>query len=129
MTLVEYRHPGQRGSAHQAFVPGDVWCDEAARANLEAVTGPVASVTIVRTVHREPIVDTGEPEPLHVPIQVSAPFHVIDVDEAWAFAGHDTQRWTLHNGKRVVLPVAMAGRFALALRCPDQAPVFTRDAA
>ena len=64
VTLVEYRYPGQRGSAHKAFVPGHVWCDEAARANLEAVTGPVASVTIVRTVHREPIVDTGEPEPL-----------------------------------------------------------------
>ena len=106
-----------------------MWCAEAARANLEAVTGPVATVTIVRTVHRAPIVDAGEPEPLDVPIQVSAPFHVLDVDEAWAFAGHDCQRWTLHNGKRVVLPVALAGRFALALRCTGHPTAFAGGAA
>ena len=64
-----------------------------------------------------------------VPIPVSGPFHVIDVDEAWAFAGHDTQRWTLFNGDRVVLPVAMAARFALALRCPEHPHAFTRGAA
>ena len=53
MTLVEYRYPGQRGSAHQALVPGDVWCEETARANLEAVTGPVATVTIIGIIRRE----------------------------------------------------------------------------
>ena len=46
--------------------------------------------------------DTAEPEPLAAPIAVHAPFHIIDTDEAWAFAGHDTVRWTLATGQRVV---------------------------
>ena len=53
VTLIEYRYPGQRGSPHPALVPGNVWCEEAARANLEAVTGPVATVTIIGTMRRE----------------------------------------------------------------------------
>jgi hypothetical protein len=64
----------------------------------------------------DPGEDAGQPEPLDVPIAVHAPFHLIDVDEAWAFAGHDTQRWTLATGARVLLPVEMAHDLALSLR-------------
>ena len=53
VTLIEYRYSGQRGSPHLALVPGDVWCEEAARANLEAVTGPVTTVTIIGIIRRE----------------------------------------------------------------------------
>ena len=81
-------------------------------------------MVIVRTVHRAPIVDAGEPEPLRIQFRCSEPFHVLDVDEAWAFAGGDCQRWRLHNGKRVVLPVAMAGRFTLALRSTSHPTAF-----
>ena len=83
-TLVSYRRPGQpRGSPHQAIIPGAV--------ALEAVLGPVEDVRILETIRRpaaKPIVDKGAPEPLAVPIRVHAPFHVIDVEEAWTFAAH-----------------------------------------
>ena len=104
--------------------------DPRAQALLEQVREREIEVTIIRTLHRAPIVDEGPPKPLNVPIQVSGPFHVIDVDEAWALAGHDTQWWTLFDGKRVVLPVAMAAKYPDSkLRCPEHPHIFTRDAA
>ena len=117
--------PGRRYVTSVAGVEGG------AAKLLQPLLGPVEDVRIVEVFYRPAVVveDGGAPEPLTVAIQVSAPFHVIDVDEAWAFAGHDTQRWTLFDGKRVVLPVAMAARFALKLRCPEHPQVFTRGAA
>ena len=131
-TVVSYRLPGQtRGSPHKAIIPDKGHTVEQAAEALKPLLGPVEDVRIVEVFYRPTVVIEDEPEPgsVHIPIAVHAKYHVIDVDEAWAFAGHDCQRWTLHNGKRVVLPVALAGRFALALRSPDQPTVFTRDAA
>ncbi len=70
-TLVEYRRTGQRGSPHQAYVPGAVWCIEKARADLEAVTGPVASVALLGIMHRDRpgmVEAREEPALLSIPI-------------------------------------------------------------
>ena len=126
-TLVEYRRLGQRGSSHRAYLPGNFWCADAARAVLEDVTGPVATAVLVGMVQREqPMLlrDRAEPVPIAVPIAAHSPHHVVDIDEAWAFAGHDTVRWTLATGARVVLPVDLAARYQLALRPPDRPAVF-----
>ena len=54
MTLIEYRLAGQRGShPHRAYIPGEVWCEVAAGADLEEITGPVAKLRIVGTHRRE----------------------------------------------------------------------------
>ena len=53
VTLLEYRLVGQRGSPHRAYVPGEVFCVDRATADLEAVTGPTAKVTIIGTVRRD----------------------------------------------------------------------------
>ena len=131
-TEVTYRLPGQcRGSPHRAIIPRKDHTVERAAKLLQPLLGPVEDVRIVEVFYRPTVVveDDGEPKPLAVPIQVSAPYHLIDVDEAWAFAGHDCQRWTLFNGRRVVLPVALAGRFALAVRSTLHPTTFARGAA
>ena len=112
----------------QALCRASVWCADTARAYLEAVTGPVASVTIVRTVHREPIVDTGEPEPLSMPIQVSGPFHVIDVDEAWTFAGHDASAGccTTASGWSCLWPWRAGSRWLCGVQTKHQCSLETR---
>ena len=103
-TLVSYRRPGhQRGSPHRAYVPGSVWCTDTARADLEAVTGPVATVTILGTIRRDQpgvIVSSEDPAPLAVPIAANEPLHVIGIDAAWAFSG-GRERWTLAVGNRL----------------------------
>ena len=77
MTLVEYRLEGQRGSPHRAYVPGDVFCPHTARADLEAVTGPVAKLAIIGAVYRDRpsmLVSYEEPLPLDVPlVSLSSP--------------------------------------------------------
>jgi hypothetical protein len=48
--LVEYRHTGQRGSAHQAYLPGHLTEPEAARASLEPLVGPIGKLELVAVV-------------------------------------------------------------------------------
>jgi hypothetical protein len=132
-TVVSYRRAGQvRGSPHKAIIPGHVTEHDPAAILLEAVLGPVEHVTILETIRRpvpaEVIVDTGEPEPLVVPIVVAAPYHVIHIDEAWAFAGTEAQRWTLPGGKAVLAPKPL-WRCQLALRSPGQPTTFVEPAA
>ena len=108
-TVVSYRLPGQtRGSPHKAIVPGKGHTAEQAAELLQPLLGPVEDVRILEVFSRPTVVIEDEPSPNRCAFRSTshAPFHVLDVDEAWAFAGHDCQRWTLHNGKRVVLPVA-----------------------
>ena len=76
---------------------------DTARADLEAVTGPVATVTILGTVRRDQpgvIVSTEDPAPLTVQITEHDPLQVIGIDEAWAFSG-GRERWTLAVGNRL----------------------------
>jgi hypothetical protein len=55
-TLLEYRLPGQRGSAHRAWVPADLFCTEAARLMLaDATFGDVTVTAILQTDRREPL--------------------------------------------------------------------------
>ena len=54
VTLIEYRYPGQKGShPHFAYIPGEVWCEDTARATLEKLTGPTAKLAIVGKVRRD----------------------------------------------------------------------------
>ena len=130
-TLVEYRREGQRGTAHQAFVPGAVWCPDTARADLEAVTGPVAKLTIVGTVRRERpgmLEARGEPAPLEVPLVVHTLHHVIDVADAFVVGREPVERWNVHGGHELVLPAALARHVQMALRLNAPAS-FAREAA
>jgi hypothetical protein len=54
LTVVAYRRPGQtRGSPHRAIIPGDVFCTDAAKLDLEvAGFGEVTAVQIVGTRRR-----------------------------------------------------------------------------
>jgi hypothetical protein len=122
-TLVSYRRAGQsRGSPHTAIVPAGM----APAAALEALLGPVEHVTVLETWHRPAAIieDYAEPEPIAVPIAVHAPYHVIDVDEAFVIGPHDCQRWTLATGQRVLVQVEMARRWQLALRPPERPATF-----
>ena len=133
-TLVEYRRPGQRGSAHRAYVPGELWCEFTARADLEAITGPVASLKIVGTIKRDrpdelrPVSvpeaqaepphrrgrGRGDPAPLTIPLVVLPPrAHVLHIDEAWAIGPDRLERWNLHSGHQILMPVEL-GRDAAA---------------
>jgi hypothetical protein len=87
---------------------------------MQPLLGAVEDVRIVETVYRPVVEDAGAPAPLKIPIKVMAPFHVMDMDEAWAFAGHDTQRWTMSTGQRVLLPSTFVARYQLALRFSEQ---------
>ena len=81
----------------------------------------VENVRLVEVIGRhapEPVFDPNEPEPLVVPMIVTAPYHVLDVSEAWCFSGHKAERWTLPGGKDVLAPPAVR-RWALAWRPPD----------
>ena len=63
-TLVEYRRPGQRGSPHWAWLPGDIFCAEAAAGDLvDAGFGQVLVERIVE-VARLP---TETPHPVPMP--------------------------------------------------------------
>ena len=135
-TLVEYRRPGQRGSAHRAYIPGELWCEFTARAHLEEITGPVASLRLVGIIHRdrpdelrpvsvpeaqaEPppavIVDAGEPAPLVIPFKVPPPrAYVLDVDEAWAIGPDRLERWNLPSGHEILVPAELGRELLLAL--------------
>ena len=47
VTRVRYRRPGEkRGDWHQALIPGDVYCPDAARLDLEPIVGPLAALEI-----------------------------------------------------------------------------------
>jgi hypothetical protein len=123
VTLVEYRRSGQRGShPHRAYIPGDVWCEHTVRADLEAITGPVATLSIVGKVRRDRpdqlqpavIQDAGEPEPLSMPFGVPPRVHVLDVAEAWAIGPERLERWNLHSGNEIMMPVELGRDVQLA---------------
>lgn len=125
-TLVEYRRAGQRGSPHRAYVPGAVWCPDAARANLEDVVGPVASVVLVGAIQRERpalVEAVGEPAPMAMPFVGLHPTVMIPVDEAFAFAGRPAVRRTLAGGHIATVPMREAAGWShlLALRRPPGA--------
>jgi hypothetical protein len=106
-TLVEYRHAGQRGSAHRAFVPGDVWCEVTARADLEAVAGPVAGLAILGVVRRERpgmLEARGQPAPLDVPLVAHVAARLPIASEAWDYTRPATARGPLGSGKVALLP-------------------------
>jgi hypothetical protein len=61
---MSYRRPGQRrGSPHQAIIPGDVYCPDAATLDLEPVLGDVEDVRIVETLRRPVAAPPTAPPP------------------------------------------------------------------
>jgi hypothetical protein len=134
-TLVEYRRAGQRGPhPHRAYIPGDVRCEVTARVYLEAITGTVATLRIVGTLRRDrpeqrlPAVteDAGELPPLAVPFSVPPRVHVLDVCEAWAIGPERLERWNLHSGHEILMPVELGRDVQLAANVGGAPTSFAR---
>jgi hypothetical protein len=117
-TEVTYRLPGQsRGSPHKAIIPGKVADPDAARRALAPLLGPVEAVQIGETFYRPTVVveDAGDPAPLTIPLVVLPPrVHVLHIDEAWAIGPDRLERWNLHSGHQILMPVELGRDVQLA---------------
>jgi hypothetical protein len=117
-TEVTYRLPGQaRGSPHKAIIPGKVTDPDAARRALVPLLGPVEAVQIGETFYRPTVVveDAGDPAPLTIPLVLLPPrVHVLHIDEAWAIGPDRLERWNLHSGHQILMPVELGRDVQLA---------------
>ena len=79
----------QRGSGRTRPVTGDVFCPHTARADLEAVTGPVAKLAIIGIVYRDRpgmLVSCEEPSPLDVPLVSLSPPVMLPIEAIFRFS-------------------------------------------
>ena len=129
-TEVTYRLPGQsRGSPHKAIIPGKVADPDAARRALVPLLGPVEAVQIVEVFYRPTVVveDAGDPAPLTIPLVVLPPrAHVLHVDEAWAIGPDRLERWNLHSGHQILMPVELGRDVQLAANVGGAPTSFAR---
>jgi hypothetical protein len=50
--------------------------------------------------------DAGDPAPLTIPLVVLPPrVHVLHIDEAWAVGPDRLERWHLHSGHEILMPL------------------------
>jgi hypothetical protein len=72
------------------------------------------------------IVDAGEPAPLLIPFKVPPRAHVLHVDEAWAIGPDRLERWHLHSGHEILMPVELGRDVQLAANLGGAPTSFAR---
>jgi hypothetical protein len=71
--------------------------------------------------------DAGDPVLLAIPLKVLPPrAHVLHIDEAWAIGPERIERWNLHSGNEILMPVELGRDVQLAANLGGAPTSFAR---